>query len=140
MIDPSGTPRHQDHKPSLSVSATPAEAAAAELVPAAPPQAPPQAPLQAPPQAPPAPPARVEVSADDAANAAVLMKRYKNRLLALGQHRHQALLQERALEADIEEASAAVDAYVRVLRERYIKNPSDNSAPYTFVDGVFIRG
>lgn len=132
MIDPSGTPRHQDHKPSLSVSTTPAEAAAAE-----PPTPPLQAPLQAPPQA---PPARVEVSADDAANAAVLMKRYKNRLLALGQHRHQALLQERALEADIEEASAAVDAYVRVLRERYIKNPSDNSAPYTFVDGVFIRG
>lgn len=109
MIDPSGTPRHQELKPEL---------AKPETLHAAP---------------------RIEVSPDDAASAKVLLSRYKTSVMALGHHRHQAALQERALMKDVDEASAAVDAYVRVLRERYLKDISENPAPYSFVDGVFIR-
>lgn len=83
--------------------------------------------------------ARIEVSPDDAASAQVLLGRYKASVMALGHHRHQAALQERALMTDVDEASAAVDAYVRVLRERYLKDIVENPAPYSFIDGVFIR-
>lgn len=119
MIDPSGTPRHQD----LSGTApSPANAAT-----------PPPALL---------PPAVIPVAPEHAEAAKALIRRYETRVSALGHHRLQALQQERALVADIEEAASALEAYIRVLRDKYVSEPQDksgNSAPYSYIDGTFVR-